>query len=174
MNRAEYLTKPCPAWCVQTHGPDRLGNDAKIHETARVRFIPEEGRGRGLEPGTGDVETYLSSHETLEGRRAVQFADIRHAVRHRRGVDCGRGAAGRGAAARPGRAPGRGQLVSRATVTYEVDPALPEVPALRYQDEDGTHYVLQEDIPLELACALLTKLATLHAGPDRLDELQQA
>lgn len=64
MNRAEYLTKPCPAWCVQTHEPDRQSNDAKIHETANVRFIPEEGRG--FEPGTGDVEMYLSSHETLE------------------------------------------------------------------------------------------------------------
>lgn len=109
MNRAEYLTKPCPAWCVQTgtHEPDRQGNDAKIHETARVRFIPEEGQG--LEPGTGDVEAYLSSHETLEGRRAVQFADVRHALRHRRGADCGRGAAGRGTAARPGRQAGRDQ-----------------------------------------------------------------
>lgn len=64
MNRADYLTKPCPSWCVRTHSTDRLGNDIKIHETAKVRFTSEAGRG--LEPGTGDVEAYLSSHETLE------------------------------------------------------------------------------------------------------------
>ncbi|MGI9157705.1 MAG: hypothetical protein ACR2FG_13915 [Marmoricola sp.] len=53
MNRAEYLTKPCPSWCVRTHSPDRLGNDIKIHETTKVRFLPEAGRG--LEPdGLGD------------------------------------------------------------------------------------------------------------------------
>ena len=66
MNRAEYLTKPCPAWCVQTetHGPDRQGNDAKIHENGKGAVHP--GGGQGLEPGTADVEMYLSSHETLE------------------------------------------------------------------------------------------------------------
>ncbi|CAN5319887.1 hypothetical protein BH20ACT5_BH20ACT5_16350 [soil metagenome] len=64
MNRADYLTKPCPSWCVQMHRPDRLCDDIKIHETTKVRFIPEAGRG--LEPGTGDVEAYPSSHETLE------------------------------------------------------------------------------------------------------------
>lgn len=62
MNRADYLVKPCPGWCVAEHVPDRIMDDIKIHESASVTVKPALCESP---TGAGTVEVCLSSHETL-------------------------------------------------------------------------------------------------------------
>ncbi len=66
MNRADYLVKPCPGWCVETHKLDRLMNDPKIHETETVTFTPQAAENLSAERAAGRVQVCIQALETLE------------------------------------------------------------------------------------------------------------
>ncbi|MDQ3717250.1 MAG: hypothetical protein M3381_14760 [Actinomycetota bacterium] len=68
MNRADYLVKPCPAWCVRCpHKPDRILQDVEDSRHRVVTFMPSSVAGLDLDNRTaGAVQICINSTETLD------------------------------------------------------------------------------------------------------------
>lgn len=64
MNRADYLTKPCPDWCVEEHFPDPIMSDVKTHQAPIVKFVPAAAEELANDAGT--VSVCLERIDTLE------------------------------------------------------------------------------------------------------------